>query len=278
MLTYPLWCLGQLAIEDWGWTGLSKYGIQKYFNRSFILCAIAGVLMMRPRFGASGERFVSSNFERSSLVCVGLVLGTAAFAVLMAAGFGFSCIAPSGGRALVKVAGKALLAAVVVGYLEEWLFRKHFLNAICHRFGLSVGQVLLAVLFASVHFLKPVAPPAGLEVDGWVGFRLLPMVFHQYSNLTAILGGWLTLFALGMLLSRLAIGSGVIWPAVGVHVAVIFWNKVLSSQFAVQQCKPWFAGNFQTGLVPLMTLGVMAVWAAEAVRIHPAPKDSELRG
>ncbi len=277
LLTYPLWCLGQLAIEEWGWAGLSKYGVQKYFNRSFILCAVAGVLIVRPRVGGSEECFVTSRFDCSLLVR-GLILGTVAFAVLMAVGGLLSCLAMTGGRALGKVAGKALLAAVIVGYLEEWLFRKHLLNAICHRLGSRWGQVLLAGLFASFHFLKPAAPPAGLEIDGWVGFKLLPLVFHQYSNPTSILGGWMTLFALGVLLSRLAVKSGVIWPSVGVHVAVIFWNKVLSSQFTIANFQPWFAGSFQTGLVPLLTLGVMAGWAGGRILGRSSFTESQPRG
>lgn len=260
LLTYPLWCLGEIAIREWGWTGLSKYGIQKYFNRSFLLCAVIGVLVVRPRFGATGDGLVSSKFDLTVLIR-GVILGTLAFAVLLVVGFGLSCITLSEWKSVTKILGKAALAAVVVGYLEEWLFRKHLLNSACRRFGVSGGQIFLAALFASVHFLKPSAPPAGLEIDAWVGFRLLPSIFHQFANPVAIFGGWLTLFALGLLLSRLALGSGIIWPAVGVHAAVIFWNKVLSSLFAVETCLPWFGGNFQSGMVPLLTLSVLAYWA-----------------
>ncbi len=254
--------------------GLSKYGVQKYFNRSFLLCAVVGVLVVRPKLRTFGDNPVSSTFDQSSLLR-GLGLGTLAFAVLLLVGFCVSCISLSEGKALVPVVGKAVVAAGVVGYLEEWLFRKHLLNAACRRFGLLLGPSLVAVLFASVHFLKPTAPPAGLEMDVWVGFRLLPLIFHRYADPASVLGGWLTLVALGVLLSRLAIVSGVIWPAVGFHAAVIFWNKVLSSQLMVGHCEPWFAGNFQTGVVPLLTLGVMAVCAVGRRKQSTATHESQ---
>jgi membrane protease YdiL (CAAX protease family) len=273
LLTYPLWCLGQWAIQEWGWAGLSKYGVQKYFNRSFLLCAVVGALIAKPKVKTLGNAPVSSNFDRSSLLR-GLGLGTLSFALLLVVGFCIPCIRLSDGKALMTVVGKAAMAAAVVGYLEEWLFRKHLLNAACGRFGLLLGPWLVAVLFASVHFLKPTPPPAGLEMDVWVGFRLLPLIFHRYTDPASVLGGWLTLVALGVLLSRLAMGSGVIWPAVGVHTAVIFWNKVLSSQLTVGHCEPWFAGNFQTGAVPLLTLSVMALCVVGRKRTSAATQES----
>lgn len=273
LLTYPLWCLGQWAIQEWGWIGLSKYGVQKYFNRSFLLCAVVGALVARPKLGTVGDNPVSSTFDGPHLVR-GLGLGTLAFAVLLAVGFGWSCITLSGGKAFISVVGKALVAAAAVGFIEEWLFRKHLLNAACRRFGLLVGPWLVAVLFASVHFLKPTAPPVGMEIDAWVGFRLLPLIFHRYADPASVLGGWLTLVALGVLLSRLALGSGRIWASVGVHAAVIFWNKVLSSQFTVGHCDPWFAGNFQTGAIPLLTLSVMAVCAVGRRKQSTGPHES----
>jgi membrane protease YdiL (CAAX protease family) len=274
LLTYPLWCLGQIAVQDWGWSGLSKNGVQKYFNRSFLLCAVVAILVARPTFGTAAAGVVGPGFNRLAFLR-GAALGTFAFAVLMLVGAGFSCVALRGGKALWAVAGKAVFSAVVVGFLEEWLFRRHLLNGACRRFGLVFGQVLVAALFASVHFLKPSAPPAGLEIDCWVGFKLLPLIFHQYSSLSAFVGGWLTLFMLGVLLSRLAVGAGSIGSAVGVHAAVIFWNKVLSSQFSVGHCEPLFAGSFQVGVVPLLTLSLMAVFVSSRRPNMGKPPESE---
>lgn len=205
-------------------------------------------------------------------------MGGATFLVLFGLGLAAKVFSVEGGKALGGVMLKAFGAASVVAVIEEWLFRRQMLNAALVKFGPTVGQVIVAAVFASVHFLKPTAPPPDMPIDAWVGFRLVPLIFHKYGQLFSLIGGWSTLFVLGLALSRLSIKSGGIAAAIGVHGALIVLNKTLASQVKVAMVPPWFGGDFQTGLMPFLALAGLAWIGPRWVCKKPDSAGDSLRG
>ncbi len=276
-LTYPMWRLGQHAIEQWGIEALSRYGVQKYFNRCFLLCGLVTMLCLRQSFRFSASGPVSTDVDFVSF-WRGVLMGGATFLVLFGLGLAAKVFSVEGGKALGGVMLKAFGAASVVAVIEEWLFRRQMLNAALVKFGPTVGQVIVAAVFASVHFLKPTAPPPDMPIDALVGFRLLPLIFHKYGQFFSVIGGWSTLFVLGLALSRLSIKSGGIAAAIGVHGALIVLNKTLASQVKVAMVPPWFGGDFQTGLMPFLALAGLAWIGPRWVCKKPDSAGDSLRG
>ena len=87
----------------------------------------------------------------------------------------------------------ALLSAVVVALIEESFFRGALLGALRRRFSWLSALVVMSLVFASVHFLKP-PPDVHFPVVTWTsGFVLVPQLFWQYGDPRLLAGGLLTL-------------------------------------------------------------------------------------
>jgi uncharacterized membrane protein YuzA (DUF378 family) len=84
---------------------------------------------------------------------------------------------------------------------------------------------------------------------------MIPHAFHQFAELSTLLAGFTTLFALGWLCGEAALRTRALWMSIGLHAGVVFVKmsfSVLSKRRTTHL--PWVGDELQLGLVPVGVL------------------------
>lgn len=130
---------------------------------------------------------------------------------------------------LTSVILKAVVAAVLVGTLEEILFRGVMLNALCARLGREIGFWLTALLYAWVHFLKA---PESFQPDPvtWTsGFTSVGLAMgHLFSADVWLEPRIWTLLLVGIVLGLAYWRTGALWLPIGLHAGWILGIQISS--------------------------------------------------
>jgi membrane protease YdiL (CAAX protease family) len=121
---------------------------------------------------------------------------------------------------------------------------------------------VVSLFFAVVHFLKPATDK--ISVVTWhSGFDLLPQLFRQFSELTLVLGGAISLFVLGLLLAAATVQTSSLWLGIGLHAGFVF-GKMSFNKLTLRKAdlSPWFAQDLTVGIgsVLIMLFVWLVVW------------------
>ena len=95
---------------------------------------------------------------------------------------------------------KAILVGLVIGLIEESIFRGALFSSLYKKTGALVTVTLTSLVYAAVHFLKYRALPEGTEITWVTGMEMLPKALFRVSD-PNIIDHFLTLLVLGVLLS-----------------------------------------------------------------------------
>ena len=120
---------------------------------------------------------------------------------------------------------KAVLAGLMIGFIEESIFRGALFSSLYKKTGALVTVTLTSLLYAAVHFLKYRALPEGTEITRTTGMEMLPQALIRLSNIN-IVDHFLTLFVLAVLLSMVRIRNGNIAMCIGIHAGIVMAMKV----------------------------------------------------
>ena len=120
---------------------------------------------------------------------------------------------------------KAILSGLVVGLIEESIFRGALFSSLTKKTGAVVTVTLTSLVYAAVHFLKYRALPEGTEITWVTGMEILPEAFFRFSD-PNIIDHFLTLLVLGVLLSMVRIRNGNIAMCIGIHAGIVMTMKV----------------------------------------------------
>lgn len=120
---------------------------------------------------------------------------------------------------------KAILAGLVIGFIEESIFRGALFSGLYKKTGAVVTVTLTSLVYAAVHFLKYRALPEGTEITWVTGMEILPEAFFRFSD-PNIIDHFLTLLVLGVLLSMVRIRNGNIAMCIGIHAGIVMTMKV----------------------------------------------------
>ena len=154
--------------------------------------------------------------------------------------------------------------ALAVALAEEAFFRGALFGLVRRTARTGTALVFVAALFAVLHFLKP--PPNAVpvaDVRWFSGFVLLPRAFWQWGDPQLVLGGFTTLFAVGLVLGYARWRTGALWLPVGLHAGWVFglksFNKV-SRHLAPSSF--WVGDDLLHGLLPVAAVGLTGalVW------------------
>ncbi len=265
LLAPPLWWAAHGLMGMGLLLGLQKFGFQKYFNRSAL---VAALVLFKPLVAALGLRgwrppLFARDAHWARRLALGLALGAGAMALLAGVYLRQGVYVWSGGILWKEVAA-VVVSAVVVGMLEESLFRG-VLGGLVER-GMGAGREWRAMwvtsgLFAAMHFLKPDPAVVVGEVFWWSGFAVLPHLFHQFAQPWLVLGGFGTLLVFGLVLGLAARRTGSLWMSIGLHGGLVL-VKGLFSKGAERRSDwwPWSGPELQVGLLPvLVLLGVLGI-------------------
>ncbi|MBS0660292.1 MAG: CPBP family intramembrane metalloprotease [Verrucomicrobia bacterium] len=249
------WLAGQAA----AFAFLEKVTFTRYFNRAMLVAAIALLwpLARSLRVRSVAELGLQPNprWSRDLLLGAGLALASVGAMWLVLWLGGFHELKP---ERRIGIIGQALATAVTVSLLEEALFRGGMLGAVRRTASLWPAQLFLAALFAIVHFLKPPADRAAVEallgpIHFFSGFELLPHIAWQFQQPWLVLGGFLTLFVVGLILGLAREDTRSLWLPIGLHFGWVLGLKLFSGWMMPTQANqlPWIGQDLLVGLIPL---------------------------
>ena len=269
LLAPPLWWGGHLLFQLLGqphWAEvLQKSGFHRYFDRAILVAAIALLwpLVKWLRVHSVRELGLQRNPHRWRQFFFGFVIAFVSMAIFAAVLFAtdvYHVKSHIDWNALTTI----FVGAFVVSIIEEWLFRGALLGLINRSAFPMVGLVFVSALFAIVHFLKPLD---GLVVKGdvnWLsGFIEVGGAFWQFGDPMLLLGGFVTLFVVGMILGYARLKTRSLWLPIGLHagwvISKMSFTKITSHAHAHW---PWFGSDILVGLAPLLVLLVtgLFVW------------------
>lgn len=236
---------------------------QRFFNRAMLVAAVAllwplaralRIRNFHESLGLARERRPWRRFFAGFGMAAGTLLVLGAWAIL-ADVYNFKTEIPWGRIAWLP------FPALAVALIEEALFRGALQGVVRRTATDGAALVFVAALFALIHFLKPpedaVAPHA---VAWWSGFALVPRVFWQWGDLKLLLGGFSTIFLVGLILGFARMRTRSLWMPVGLHAGWIFW-KMSFSKMSKRGAEdwPWFGRDMLIGLAPVLAL--LLTWA-----------------
>lgn len=260
-----------------GWLGAAcgRAGIGRFYNRSLLLCALLLVpaLLRRMRAlqrarAAAGEVLPVAPrrpwsqrwllWAGGTVIAGGLVwcLGLALARIGAFTGTGMDL--PIG-----KLLTKALLPALGVSVVEEWMFRGILLGLwlrVARPLQACVGSSLV---FSVMHFLSP--PPGHVIADPtsvFAGFELLGSALLHFTDPRFFVADFLTLFGVGLVLAGARVRTGSLWLSVGLHGGWVLAFKIYHfthSRLPDGPVDPLLVGeSLRSGLLPLAMLGLTA--------------------
>lgn len=278
---------GAAAIAPWVWRGahglaeawpafasVANQPFHRYLNRCMILLALAGLWPLL-RLAGGSFRLVLRPVPRAQLGrewLLGATFGIATLAavVLLAVGAGardwnLEHTPYEFGRRFTG----ALAAALVVGLLEEMLFRGGLFAALRRSCSFSAAACFSSFIYALTHFLaRPINP---LYIDGLSGFHALSQMLAGFGDISALVPGLFNLFLLGWLLAWLFERTGSLACSIGLHFAMVLFMKTYGF---ITQPQPgaslriWgshrIVDGWMSGALLLLLTGVALWWFRES--------------
>jgi membrane protease YdiL (CAAX protease family) len=153
---------------------------------------------------------------------------------------------------------RVFFSAIVVALIEEALFRGALLGLVRQSLASIPAVIVVSLIFAVVHFLKPPADQAS-GVTWHSGFDLLPKLFRQFSEPSLVLGGAVSLFVLGLLLAAVTVRTSSLWLGIGLHAGFVF-GKMSFNKLTLRRVdlSPWFGQDLTAGIGSVLIL--LSVW------------------
>lgn len=120
----------------------------------------------------------------------------------------------------------ALIAGLIIAFIEETLFRGAMLSAIKKRSSVTFAIIVTSIIYALVHFIQP-----NIELDpntlNWTsGFILLKDALPGLADMNQIFDSFIALFLAGVLLSIVRIFTNRIALCIGIHAGWVIAIKV----------------------------------------------------
>lgn len=219
----------------------------RYVNRALLAVALVGL----PFFvrGAGIRRWADAGIDPRRFAwrrfgagfALGIVSLAAVCAAALLAGGRRMAVGATAGDLAVEAAG-ALLTGLVVGVMEELLFRGAMFGGLRRAMRWPAALLLSSAVYAIVHFMgRPADPP---EVTWLSGFRALPGMLAGMAEPRALLPGFLSLTLAGVILGLAYQRTGDLAASIGIHAGWIFWLRFYALLTdSVPGADPWFWGT-----------------------------------
>ncbi|MEK7952590.1 CPBP family intramembrane glutamic endopeptidase [Luteolibacter soli] len=163
---------------------------------------------------------------------------------------------------LLKAFKTVLPGAMIVALIEETLFRGVLLGIFLRALKAVPAIVLLSLLFAFVHFLKP---PDGVKIvnpgAAGAGFELLGMILSQYAEPLSLISRFTLLAMVGGTLAYARYRTASLWLPLGIHfgwiVGVGLFKAATWPVVGLPESAHWWVGaSLLEGVLPL---GIVAI-------------------
>jgi uncharacterized protein len=201
----------------------------------------------------------------------GLLIGSAATAVIFFGGWAFGAygIREALERGAIEKSVVYFVGALLVGCIEEGLFRGMLFGALRRSVGFWGGAVIASLIYSAVHFAKP-RPPVGAVYGHWhSGLDLIPYMFNTVDMGPHFFPLALTLFFLGMVLCAFYQRTGSLYFSVGLHAGIVWLMRIGGYFFERHEARlPWLFGGDDVvfkSFIALFVMGaftVVSLWLA----------------
>ena len=121
---------------------------------------------------------------------------------------------------------KWLVTGLLVGLVEEVIFRGALLGGLSRQTNQALALVVVSLVYAAVHYLKFRDLPADAIITWHTGVAMIPSALFQFAD-PARYDAMLSLFFLGLLLGLVRVFSGSLVLCIGVHAGVIVGEKLI---------------------------------------------------
>lgn len=249
----------------------------RYFNRALMACALILLYPLIRSLRSKGQSTIKAPFlqrikpgKQGWKDLAAGILFSAGFLTLLVYTLyqlGWTTLDPE--FALGKAIQKAIIPAIIVSLLEEWLFRGVLYDVLMRKLNAAQTIIGLSLFFAAVHFLSP---PKGVTVADprhfLAGFEMLALIGQKFLSASSFFGVFLTLFVVGATLAYTRLKTGKLWLAIGLHAGWIFALKFTNklTDPTGEAPKILYNGSIMDGLLPLITLVLTALCLAFYLR------------
>jgi uncharacterized protein len=250
----------------WPWAaGLADHPFHRYVHRSLLLMGVVGLWPLARFAGMDSWAEVGLRYSRAGLARLGMGMLTA---IVVIGGVGLVGVLLGGrewtsGRTggIPGVLVQAGTTGIVVGFLEELLFRGVLFGLLLRSMRLWPALIASSLIFAALHFLG--RPPGPEELKLWSGLEVVGGMLVNLANGKLWIPAGMTLTLFGMLLAICYARTGDLFYSIGLHAGVVFALKVNGSMTAsVAGSAVWFWGSKQwiDGWLAVMAMGML--WCA----------------
>lgn len=117
-----------------------------------------------------------------------------------------------------------LLTGLLVGIVEELIFRGALLGGLSRQTNTALALVVVSLVYAAVHYLKFRDLPVDAAIHWYTGLTMLPAALFQFAD-PARYDAMLTLFFLGLLLGLVRLLTGNLILCIGIHAGLVAGEK-----------------------------------------------------
>lgn len=197
------------------------------------------------------------------LAGLGLLIGSAATAVIFFGGwvlgaFGVREVLEHGA---IEKSVVYFVGALLVGFIEEALFRGVLFGALRRSVGFWGGAVIASLVYSAVHFAKP-RPPVGTVYGHWYsGLELIPHMFNTVDMGPHFFPLALTLFLLGLVLCAFYQRTGSLYFSIGLHAGLVWLMRIGGYFLERNEARlPWLFGDSDVVSKSYIALFVMGAF------------------
>ena len=127
---------------------------------------------------------------------------------------------------LLKEALYMLLGALIVGGVEEIIFRGALFGILRRGFGVISGAIIAGLIFAAVHFADPESP-SGVVYGHWnAGLHLIRYMFTSHDFIPHMGFMFSTLLFMGIMLCFFYVVTGNLYFGIGLHASWVWTMRM----------------------------------------------------
>ena len=200
---------------------------RRYVTRCWMIIAIALLWWFLKASGITSwkEAGISGRSHIRSELLQGFAFGFASLALIAfiawAVGARTWNFDHEGSRYL-KHFTNATLAAVLVGFIEELVFRGALFGSLKRGSSFLPALLISSGVYAIVHFFERANVD---EVHWYSGLLLIPKMLKGFGNLEQLIPGFFNLTIAGVILAIAFQKTKRLWLSIGIHAGWIFWLK-----------------------------------------------------
>ena len=253
------------APMEWLANKCDRAKFSRYFNRGLMGCALLFLYPLIRSLKSKDKIEIKPPLKQRldpgsqgwKDLLVGILFSAGFLTFLVGLLYLLGWVKTSDNFVFAKAFQKAIIPAVIVALLEEWLFRGVLYGVLMRKLNAVQTIIGLSLFFAAVHFLSP---PKGIAVadprNVMAGFEMLGLIGQKFLAASSFFGVFLTLFVVGTTLAYTRYKTGKLWLAIGLHAGWVFslkFTNKLTDPVGESQ-RLLYNDSLMDGVLPLVTL------------------------